>query len=318
VLKVIGLYSKDADSIIRANKSYLEWLYDYLDDADSKEILLKVLAYRILGHRRVKLPLNTDLYWKRLSELDERAADAEAIEIGINGWKLSKLNLEPEGYHIELFTRPTGVFVQFLMQQYRCQLDDSAIEVKQGDTVIDCGGCFGDTALYFAHKSGQSGCVYSFEFMPENLIIFQRNMRLNKDLAERIQLMGKPLWSSSGLKLFIEGSGPGTHLTPRPKDSSAKEVKTFSIDDLMQEKKLRRVDFIKMDIEGAELEALKGAKNTLLRFKPKLAISVYHNLHDFWTIPQWLDSLDLGYHFYLRHFTIHSEETVLFAKVNRI
>jgi hypothetical protein len=69
-----------------------------------------------------------------------------------------------------------------------------------------------------------------------------------------------------------------------------------------------------MDIEGAELEALKGAKKTLLLFKPKLAISVYHNLHDLWTIPQWIESLDLGYQFYLRHFTIHSEETVLFAK----
>jgi hypothetical protein len=76
---------------------------------------------------------------------------------------------------------------------------------------------------------------------------------------------------------------------------------------------LDRIDFIKMDIEGGELPALKGAERVLRSFKPKLAISVYHNLRDFWEIPQWLNDLKLGYEFYLRHFTIHHEETVLFA-----
>ena len=68
-----------------------------------------------------------------------------------------------------------------------------------------------------------------------------------------------------------------------------------------------------MDIEGAELEALKGATNTIQTFRPKLAISVYHRTRDFWEIPQWIDSLNLGYQFHLRHFTIHAGETVLFA-----
>ena len=69
-----------------------------------------------------------------------------------------------------------------------------------------------------------------------------------------------------------------------------------------------------MDIEGSELAALQGAEQTLRKFKPKLAVSVYHALQDFWTIPQYLNQLGLGYRFYLRHFTIHAEETVLFAK----
>jgi hypothetical protein len=86
------------------------------------------------------------------------------------------------------------------------------------------------------------------------------------------------------------------------------------LDDLIGGPGLQRVDFIKMDIEGAELEALRGAESVLKQFKPKLAISVYHNFKDFWTIPQYLAQLGLGYRFYLRHFTIHAEETVLFAK----
>jgi hypothetical protein len=65
--------------------------------------------------------------------------------------------------------------------------------------------------------------------------------------------------------------------------------------------------------EGAELEALKGSEMVLRHFRPKLAVCFYHDLEDFWAIPRYLDSLGLGYRLYLRHFTIHPEETVLFA-----
>lgn len=92
------------------------------------------------------------------------------------------------------------------------------------------------------------------------------------------------------------------------------QVETLTIDDLLRNNGLERIDFIKMDIEGAELEALKGAETVIRRFRPKLAISIYHRLPDFWEIPQWIEGLGLGYRFHLRHFTIHAEETVLFAE----
>ena len=78
-----------------------------------------------------------------------------------------------------------------------------------------------------------------------------------------------------------------------------------------------KLDLIKMDIEGAELDALKGAQNTLLRDRPKLAICLYHQLDHFWKIPQFLDSLQCGYAFRISHFTIHAEETVLFAEAHQ-
>jgi hypothetical protein len=74
-----------------------------------------------------------------------------------------------------------------------------------------------------------------------------------------------------------------------------------------------RVDFIKMDIEGSELAALKGASGALREWKPRLAISLYHRVEDFHAIPLWLDSLGLGYRFFLDHYSIHHEETVLYA-----
>ena len=87
------------------------------------------------------------------------------------------------------------------------------------------------------------------------------------------------------------------------------------IDDVVGTPGFPQVDFIKMDIEGAEQQALRGSEESIRRFQPKLAITVYHSLEDFWEIPKWIAQLGLGYQFYLRHFTIHEEETVLFAKV---
>lgn len=314
-LASVGLYRSGLLKYIHSNTANFEWLYERLVDDESRQTLLKVLAYRVMGHRKVKMPLNCDDYWRKLEELEARANNAETIDLGFCGWKLHKFDLAPEGYPIQMFARAPGVFTQLLLQQYRCQLKDRVIEVEPGDTVIDAGGCYGDTALYFAHKASEMGRVFSFEFMPENIKIFSQNLALNPHLATRIELVEHPLWSTSGMNFFVEGIGPASHVTSTPKDTSAKQVETFSIDDLVKNKSLDKIGFIKMDIEGAELEALNGAQETIRRFKPKLAISVYHNLQDFWAISQWIDSLNLGYQFSLRHFTIHSEETVLFAAV---
>lgn len=81
----------------------------------------------------------------------------------------------------------------------------------------------------------------------------------------------------------------------------------------MEKYKIEKIDFIKMDIESAELFALKGAIKTINAFKPKPAIAIYHSLDDFINIPEFINSLNLDYKFYLGHNSIHIEETVLFA-----
>jgi FkbM family methyltransferase len=146
------------------------------------------------------------------------------------------------------------------------------------------------------------------------LEIFRRNLDLNPHLKDRITLVEHPVWSLSDQELFINGTGPGTRVEATPSNPGVPFVKTISIDDLVARYALSRLDFIKMDIEGAEMDALHGAEAALKRFKPKLAIAVYHKLSDFWSVPQYLDSLGLGYRFHLRHFTMHAEETILFAE----
>lgn len=315
VLAWFGLYKLENFRLMQANSENLEWLFNKLIDNESKQLLIDLLSFRVMGHKNIKLPLNDEQYWQKLEELDQIADKQETIDLGFLGWVLNKYVLTIDDYEYKLFARAPAVHTQLILQQYRCALSSHNIEVEPGDIVIDAGACYGDTALYFANKTGPEGSVYSFEFMPENIDVFEQNLLLNPQLSSRINIVKNPLWSTSGMKLFVEGTGPASHITTEPSDPNSTVVETLCIDDLVAQMQLEKVNFIKMDIEGVELEALKGAQDTIMKYKPKLAISVYHNLIDYWTIPQWIDSLGLGYQFSMRHFTIHAEETILFARV---
>lgn len=293
----------------------LEWIYTVLADKESRQILVKLVAFRALGHRKVKLPTNTPKFWKVREQGNRIPHGDEELNAEFLGRKLHQRSLESFGYPIRMFTAPGACVTTFVHEQYRCETSEATIECAGGDVAIDAGGCYGDTALYFAHKVGPDGRVASFEFLPVNLSVFRRNLELNPSLASRIRLYENPVYSESGQELFVIGNGPGTRVVPESSDSNASKVETRKIDDLVARGDVPRIDFIKMDIEGAELEALKGSESVLRQFKPKLAITVYHDFKDFWTIPQFLDGLGLGYRFYLRHFTIHAEETVLFASI---
>jgi len=161
---------------------------------------------------------------------------------------------------------------------------------------------------------GEKGKVYTFEFTPDNLEVLQRNFDLNPELSKTIEVVPKALWEKSGEVIRYYADGPATSVALRGQsERDVLNVSTVTIDDMVKEKKMPRVDFIKMDIEGAELGALKGAEETLRTFKPKLAIAIYHKDRDMIEIPTYLDELGLGYEFFLDHFTIYGAETVLFA-----
>jgi FkbM family methyltransferase len=308
---VIGRMSALAHSL-----SGLESIYSLLADENSKSTLVKVIAYRLLGHRKVKFPVNTSEYWSTREGTRTLVTSHDTIKIKFPDLSLRRVSLEKIGYPIELYFVPGGIMITFILKQYEYGKSAPKIKAQDGDYVIDAGGCWGDTALYFAHNVGERGKVYSFEFTPENIDIFQRNLDLNSQLAKRIEIVPNALWHSSGEMITYSPAGPGTFVTPgAPRNNGdALQVMTTSIDDFVSERQLPRVDFIKMDIEGAELNALKGAEKTIRTHKPRLAISVYHRADDVIDIPAYIQELDPGYEFFLDHFTIYGEETVLFAR----
>jgi len=120
--------------------------------------------------------------------------------------------------------------------------------------------------------------VIAVEPSQENAECLRRN--LAGALTDgRAQICQKGLWDEAGmLTLAIDphNAGGNSFITKNKDSYDAYQVPVLTIDQLVKELKLERVDFVKMDIEAAEQKALLGARETLTRFRPRLAIAVEH------------------------------------------
>ncbi len=292
----------------------LDKLYNLLQNEPSRNLLVDVLAYRILGHSFVKLKTNKQDYWESIKKIEKlKIEESDFVETAFNKQRLYNYDLKPIGADVSIYYNPQGIVTDFLLEQYAYRSNSVNISAEKGDFVIDAGGCWGDTALYFASKVDSTGRVFSFEFIPENIRIWEKNIMENKRISDIVELIDKPLWGEAGVKVFYKDKGPGSIVSFNDFDGSTGSTETQTIDKMVEENDVKRIDLIKMDIEGAEFNALQGAMKTIRRFRPKLAIAIYHDLEDFSRIPLWISELNLGYKFYLDHFTIHQEETILFA-----
>lgn len=285
-----------------------------LTNKESRNLFDQLLLYRMLGQTHVRLPTNNAEFWKMRQRVGEFLL-SETDEGGMFG-KLLFFKIEFFGQPIHVKAWRGNFLNAFLLGQYFYRQDDFTIMPTTGNHVIDAGACFGDNTLAFAAAVGELGHVYSFDMLPPNLRILNQNLEMNPDLAKRIEMIGFALSETANDLPEAHASasrGEGDIAPDTQIDSGTFPIR--SIDNLVDEGRIRQVDFIKMDIEGAELKALRGAEQTLRRFKPKLAISLYHKPEDFCDIPAWLNQLGLGYRFYLGHYTIHAGETVLYAAV---
>jgi FkbM family methyltransferase len=286
-------------------------LHDRLADAADRRLLATVLAYRVLGPRRVQLPMTA----VRQRELIEQVRSARVAEstaaLGIYDWRTDDFDLARLGYPLRVRTVEMGIVQTFLVDQYRCA-GEPDIAVRPGDVAIDGGACLGDTSLHFAHLAGESGRVVAYEFEPHNLELLEQNLALNPELAGRIDVRRAALWDCDGAEVAFRPFGPASAIVP---DGESRTT-TETIDGLVERGVVDRIDFIKLDIEGAELHALQGARESLHRFRPRLAIAAYHKLDDLAVLPSYLADVGVGYRFRLGHTTMHHEETVLFARAD--
>jgi FkbM family methyltransferase len=291
---------------------HYEILYDLLEDQTSKKTLLEISALKAMGTQHVRLSIENANYENLHRTVESCLINKNSKTIhSFNDWKLNLYDLKNLGYDVKLHYTQMGIVTTFGVEQYA--LPQSDVVVKDNDTVIDCGGCWGDTALYFSKKAKNTH-VYSFEFIPSNMEILNENIRLNENCD--VTLIPNPVWKDSSSKFYAVDKGPSSSVSTEPNGPDCIEIQSLCIDDLVNQYDISKVDFIKMDIEGTEPYALEGAKETLIRFKPKLAIAIYHCAEDFSRIALFIKNLNLGYKFYLGHFTPHGAETILFAKTN--
>jgi len=186
--------------------------------------------------------------------------------------------------------------------------------LNEDEVFLDCGSYVGDTIEIFKIETADHfKKVYAFELDKENFSRLRSNKKVND---ERIVLINAGVGKeNTQIKYAQLGTTSSTckFLDNNPNVCYA-EIK--SVDELIKQGQIKeKVTFVKMDVEGAELDALKGMEEMLKRDMPKLAISVYHKLEDLWEIPLFLKSVIPQYEFSLRHHRDGMAETVLYAVV---
>lgn len=171
----------------------------------------------------------------------------------------------------------------------------SLVCAEEGDIVIDA-GLFDSTVIRkFAQKIGKSGRVYGFEPEPNNYRFVGETIVRFGNPEKNIVLVNKGVYSHKDV-LFISDEGASGKLNSEEEKGSKCEV--IDIDSFVLENVLEKVDLIKMDIEGAEFDALRGAQETIKKYKPKLQICAYHKINDLIELYNFIYSLNNEYKFY--------------------
>jgi len=176
--------------------------------------------------------------------------------------------------------------------------------LNKNETYIDCGAS-GTSIDWFLRKCPKYKQIIAFE--PDSKLFEILKERFGNN--PQITLINAGVFDTNGEILFSNtGDGSSHVITDNKQDNIICRIQTKTIDSLG----LERVSFIKMDIEGAELNALKGAEKTILKDKPKLAICIYHSLEDMISIAEYIHKLIPEYKLYVRQYNFITE-TVLYA-----
>jgi len=169
-------------------------------------------------------------------------------------------------------------FYDRLYEQFVQNIYEREYHLQKGDVAIDVGAGFGINAIIYSKEVGDQGRIISIEPAEDNLMCLKKNIELNK--LRNVTVIQKGLWSKKDrLRFYL--TSPGSHSLVTHKDSAIQitEIEVDTLDNILGELGVNRVNFIKMDIEGAEIQTLQGMEETLRNNDVKLAIASYHKVN---------------------------------------
>lgn len=266
-------------------------IYNFFEDGNSKStfdwFIKYRVAYALIGS------LANKIFPSCISE-EEFKNSLRSLRIDKQGF----INIDKFSFRGDL----TAVGETWLLEQYYHEM----CRLSAGDIVIDGGAFLGETSFWFISRGASK--VYAFEPDEMSFQVLSQNVARNK-LENSVITIKKCLADENGLlQMKMNGSGSSSSII-----GGGTEVEGVTLDSFVERNKLKRIDFIKLDVEGAEINVLKGATETIKKFKPKMAVSVYHKPEDIIAIPEFLNNLLPGSKFYLSHKFYDWSGTILFV-----
>lgn len=227
-----------------------------------------------------------------LREYSDCKAIVSMFAHNLNHW--TSLLLEANFPHDNIYP-----IIEVFSPQY---FSSGIMKPEPEEIFVDAGAFDGWTSLQFIDWcNGNYKKIYSFEPSEDNVLLCRENLANIRD----VEIVNAGLWNKSDVLRFKERAR-GSMID---KDSGI-EVKVVSLDEYLNG---NPATLIKMDIEGAELKALQGARETIKQYKPKLAISIYHKPEDSLEIPTYIRRLNPDYRLYIRPYSTWHGEVVLHA-----
>jgi len=253
--------------------------------------LLQVLAPDVFAPHMFYEALLDDLWTHRadVQALHERLADDRSREVleAVIGFRRT---LDP-------------AVLQPVLTEHDLYAPDGLFEFGNDEVYVDAGSYDGDTIRSFIGRvDGRFADIYAFEPDP---VTFEK-LKANFRDEPRVHPFHAGLHSHGGSLRFRDDASRGAIFAA----DGEIEMPVTTIDDVLGD---RRLTYIKMNIEGAEIDALKGGRKAIAKWRPRLAISVYHRASDLWRIPQLALELNPDYRLYLRQHDGGIIETVLYA-----
>jgi FkbM family methyltransferase len=185
------------------------------------------------------------------------------------------------GYEV---STPSGIKLRFSYYPYLAFHDiEGYIQrgkwtLEEGMTVVDAGGCYGEFAVYAAHCVGPGGRVLMLEPDPANVEVARKVLALNAN-PPNVEIVPAGLWREPGKLRFNAGQDAQSAVEVGEiagGNANAIEIDVHSLSSLTECYDLKRLDFVKMDIEGAELEVIGAAGTLPPNLRPRYAIASYH------------------------------------------
>lgn len=245
--------------------------------------------YELIHNRAASLVQNADdMIWMYLS-LEDYTSKEVMYQV-LHNWITFS--------HEDLHEMPRNKYHQYF--------DYDIIGGSCGKVFVDAGACKGDTVDSLVTNFRNYEKVYSYEITPDTYEILVKNVSKYRNVICR--RCGIAAEAGSMYVDLCEDIG-GNRLG----NSGEIEVPVVTLDEDISEK----IDFIKMDIEGAEYDALVGAKRHIIEEHPILAISAYHNNVDIFRLARLINQMEPRYRFYYRYYggTLYPNDYVLYAVI---